>query len=309
MSELDDIRAFVEVVEAGGFGRAAKRLGLSKSIVSRRIARLEAGLGARLLSRTTRGISPTETGLEFKSRAERILVDLDEARDAVAHQAGEAVGRLRISLPVSFGLRHVAPLLAELTARHPLLEIEAAFSDRFVDLVGERLDAAIRIGDLKDSSLVARRIAQGGAAIVASPAYLARHGRPQTPADLVHHECLIYTGSADRDWRFQVGKRWTSVRPEGRLLADNGDAILQAAVNGLGVAALPTFLAADAIEAGTLVPILSEYSMPEYGIYVVRPPGAHVPGKVRVLIDLLVERFGGEPRWDPCQMAALRAAS
>ncbi len=150
MSELDDIRAFVEVADAGGFGRAAKRLGVSKSIVSRRIARLETNLGTRLLSRTTRGISPTETGIDFKARAERILADLGEARDAVAHHSGEAVGVLRISLPLAFGLRHVTPLLAELLSRHPRLEIEASYSDRFVDLVGERLDAAIRIGELKD---------------------------------------------------------------------------------------------------------------------------------------------------------------
>jgi DNA-binding transcriptional LysR family regulator len=309
MSELDDIRAFVEVAEAGGFGRAAKRLGLSKSVVSRRIARLETDLGTRLLSRTTRGISATETGLEFKVRAERILADLGEAREAVAHQAGEAIGLLRLSLPLAFGMRHVTPLLAELTTRYPRLEIEASYSDRFVDLIGERLDAAIRIGELKDSSLVARRFARGGAVVVASPDYLQRHGRPEIPEDLDHHDCLIYTGSADRDWRFQVGKRHVAIRPEGRLRADNGDAIQQAAKLGLGIAALPTFLASDAIHAGELVPLLTDYPMPEYGIYVVRPPGAHLPGKVRVLIDLLVERFEGEPRWDPCQMAALRASS
>lgn len=305
MSELDDIRAFVEVADAGGFGRAAKRLGVSKSIVSRRIARLETDLGTRLLSRTTRGISPTETGIDFKARAERILADLGEARDAVAHHSGEAVGVLRISLPLAFGLRHVTPLLAELLSRHPRLEIEASYSDRFVDLVGERLDAAIRIGELKDSSLVARRFARGTAVIVASPAYLARHGRPAVPGDIVGRECLIYSGSAGRDWVFQVGRRRVVIRPEGRFRADNGDAILDAAKLGLGIAALPTFIASDDIQTGELVPLLTEYPMPEYGLYVVRPPGAHLPGKVRVLIDLLVERFDGEPRWDPCQMAAL----
>jgi DNA-binding transcriptional LysR family regulator len=306
MSELDDIRAFVEVADAGGFGRAAKRLGVSKSIVSRRIARLETDLGTRLLSRTTRGISPTETGTDFKVRAERILADLGEARDAVAHHSGEAVGVLRISLPLAFGLRHVTPLFAELLDRHPRLEIEASYSDRFVDLVGERLDAAIRIGELKDSTLVARRFGRGAAVIVASPAYLARHGRPAVPADIVGRECLIYSGSAGRDWQFQVGRRRVVIRPEGRFKADNGDAILQAAKLGLGIAALPTFMASDDIRAGQLVPLLTEYPMPEYGLYVVRPPGAHLPGKVRVLIDILVERFDGEPRWDPGQMAALR---
>jgi len=305
MSELDDIRSFVAVVECGGFGRAAKRLGLAKSIVSRRVARLEAELGTRLLSRTTRGISPTEAGLEFKERGARILNDLTEAREAVAHRGGEVIGRLRVSVPLSFGVRHVAPVLAELAARHPRLEIDAAYSDRFVDLIAEQFDAAIRIGQLPDSSLVARRLAPVGVAVVASPAYLAAHGRPQTPEELTAHECIIYTGaSVQQQWRFRVGKRWTTIRPEGRIRADNGDAIMESAIAGHGIAALPTFLASSAIISGALVPLLTEYETPESAIYVVRPPGPLLPGKVRVLIDLLVERFGGAPIWDPCQMAA-----
>jgi DNA-binding transcriptional LysR family regulator len=305
MSELDDIRAFVEVVEAGGFGRAARRLGVSKSIVSRRISRLEADLGARLLSRTTRGISPTEAGLEFKARSERILSDLDEARDAVAHRSGEIVGHLRVSVPVSFGLRHVAPVLADLAARHPKLAIEAAYSDRVVDLVAERFDAAIRLGTLKDSTLVARRIAPIHTVLVASPAYLARRGPPATPEDLTKHECLLYTGTPEREqWRFRLGRRWISVRPEARFRADSGEALLEAAIAGLGITALPTFLASSALESGALEILLQDHAMSEGGLHVVRPPGAHVPGKVRVLIDRLVERFGGEPDWDKCQMSA-----
>jgi DNA-binding transcriptional LysR family regulator len=307
MSELDDIRAFVEVIESGGFGRAARRLGISKSIVSRRISRLEADLGARLLSRTTRGISPTEAGLEFKARSERILVDLDEARDAVAHRSGEIVGHLRVSVPVSFGLRHVAPVLADLAARHPKLGIEAAYSDRFVDLVAERFDAAIRLGALKDSTLIARRIASIRAVLVASPEYLAQRGRPATPEDLTKHECLIYTGTpASEHWRFRLGRRWISVRPLARFRADSGEALLEAATAGLGIAMLPTFLASSAIESRALELLLHDYAMPEGGLHVVRPPGAHVPSKVRVLIDRLVERFGGEPDWDKCEMKAWR---
>ena len=182
MSELDDIRSFVAVVESGGFGRAGQRLGLSKSIISRRIARLEADLGTRLLSRTTRGIAATEAGLEFKARGERILADLAEARDAVAQQSGGVVGRLRLSMPLTFGNRHVAPILGELARRHPGLELDVEASDRYVDLIGERFDAAIRIGTLKDSSLIARRIAPIHGVILASPAYLAARGRPATPA-------------------------------------------------------------------------------------------------------------------------------
>jgi DNA-binding transcriptional LysR family regulator len=306
MSELDDLRGFVEVVDSGGFGRAARRLGVSKSIVSRRIARLEADLGTRLLSRTTRGISPTEAGLEFKARSERILAELEEAREAVARQAGDVVGRLRLSAPLSFGVRHVAPVLAELAHRYPRLEMDVSYSDRLVDLIGERFDVAIRIGALQDSSLVARRLAAVRAVVVASPAYLARRGRPHTPADLARHECLIYSGRTFADWRFRSGKRSLAIRPEGRLRTDSGEAILQWAVAGLGIAKAPSFLVSDVIESGVLEPLLSDYPTPGYGIYVVRPPGSFVSGKVRVLIDALVQRFGGEPDWDRCLRAMTR---
>ena len=306
MVELGDVRSFVEVVESGGFGRAARRLGISKSMVSRRIARLETDLGTRLLSRTTRGLSPTEAGLEFKTRSERILAELDAAREAVARQGGAVVGRLRLSVPLSFGVRHVAPVLAELARRHPRLEMDVSYSDRIVDLIGERYDAAIGIGVLKDSSLVARRIAPVRALLVASPDYLARNGRPSTPGDLAGHECLIYTGTSVPDWVFRAGKRSISVRPEGRLRSDSGEAIRQWAVEGLGIGVAPSFLVSDAIESGRLEPLLPEYALPEAGIHVVRPPGAHVPGKVRVLIDTLVERFGGDPVWDRCLMQARR---
>jgi DNA-binding transcriptional LysR family regulator len=292
MIDPDDLRSFVEVVESGGFNRAARRLGVSKSIVSRRIARLEADLDTRLLNRTTRGISPTEAGLELKARGERILTELDEAREAVARQAGGLIGRLRLSAPLSFGVRHVAPVLAQMAQRHPRLEIDVSYSDRIVDLIGERFDAAIRIGTLSDSSLVARRIAPVRAVLVASPDYLARHGRPATPADLAAHECLIYTGSTVADWQFLAGKRSISIRPAGRLRSDSGDAILQWAIAGLGVAEGPSFLVAEAIERGSLEPLLQDYARPEYGIYLVRPPGSYVPAKVRVLTDTLVECLG-----------------
>lgn len=304
MSELDDIRSFVAVVESGGFGRAARHLGLAKSVVSRRISRLEADLGTRLLSRTTRGVAATEAGLEFKARGERILADLVEARESVAQQAGGVAGRLRLSMPLTFGNRHVAPVLGELACRHPRLEIDVEASDRYVDLIGERFDAAIRIGTLKDSSLVARRIAPVHGIVLASPRYLAQKGRPANPLDLAQHECLLYTGTSSPDWTFRAGKRRVSIRPAGRLRSDSGETLLDWAKAGLGIVLLPTFIASDAIRDGLLEPLLWEYPLQEHALYVVRPPGAYVPGKVRVLIDLLVERFGGTPYWDPCQIAA-----
>ena len=303
MSELDDIRSFIAVAETGGFGRAAHNLGLAKSVVSRRIARLEADLGTRLLSRTTRGVAATEAGLEFKARGERILADLVEARESVAQASGVS-GRLRLSMPLTFGNRHVAPVLGELARLHPRLEIDVEASDRYVDLIGERFDAAIRIGTLKDSSLVARRIAPVHGVILASPAYLVQMGRPESPLDLAQHECLLYTGTNTPDWSFRAGRRRVSVRPAGRLRSDSGETLLAWAKAGLGIVQLPTFIASDAIRDGSLVPLLWDFPMQEHALYVVRPPGAYVPGKVRVLIDLLVERFGGTPYWDPCQIAA-----
>lgn len=307
MSDLDDIRSFIGVVETGGFSRAAERLGISKSIVSRRIARLETDLGTRLLSRSTRGVSVTEAGLEFQTRAIRILTDLEDARDAVMQHGDGLAGRLRISAPLSFGVRYVAPLLADLARAHPRLDIDVAYSDRVVDLIGDGLDAAIRIGRLKDSSLIARRIAPVHSAVVASPAYIERFGTPLTPDDVASHECLIYAGSTSAEWRFRVGRRWKAVHPQGRLRADSGEAILQWAVDGLGLALLPTFISSNAIRAGQLTPILRDFPLGDNALHVVRPPGPHVPRKVRVLIDAAVERFSRDLSWDPCCQAAREA--
>lgn len=302
MTDLEDLQSFIAVIDCAGFNRAAKQLGISKSIVSRRIARLEQELGVRLLSRTTRGISPTEAGLEFKVRGQRILAELEEARDAVAQKAEGVVGLLRLSAPLSFGVKHVAPVLSTLAVNHPRLELDVSYSDRVADLIGDRFDAAIRIGALQDSSLIARRIAPVRATVVASPDYIARRGRPETPDDLTSHECLIYTAQTNPSWQFGSGKRSVSIRPSGRLRSDSSEALLQWAIAGLGIAHLPSFLVANAVENGSLVPLLHIHPGPEYGIFVVRPPGSHVPGKVRVLIDALVERFGGEPDWDRCLM-------
>ncbi|MBM3546250.1 MAG: LysR family transcriptional regulator [Alphaproteobacteria bacterium] len=309
MLDLEDLRSFVEVVEAGGFNRAATRLGISKSIVSRRIGRLEAELGTQLLSRTTRGIAATESGLEFKARGERILAELDEARDALVNRGGEVAGRLRVSLPLTFGVKHVSPILAGLAARNPRLEIDVSSTDRLVNLVDERFDAAVRIGSLPDSSLVARRLTDARSVLVASPAYLQRKGTPKTPRDLSGHDCLIYTGTVISNWQFQSGKQRLSVKPEGRLRSDNSEVLLEWAAAGLGIANMPTFYLADAIERGRVKPLLIDHPTPDFGIYVVLPPGPFVPAKTRLFVDALVERFKGEPDWDRCLAATRSRAS
>ena len=309
MTDLTDLRAFVEVVASGGFSRAAARLGLSKSIVSRRVAALEADVGVRLLSRTTRGVSLTDAGIELNKRALQILAEVEEALDAVAGRDNVIAGTLRLAAPLSFGVSHLAGALAEFAATHPQLQLDVTYSDRFVDVVREGYDAAVRIAELKDSSLVARRLAPVRTAIVASPVYLARRGTPQTPRDLAAHEALIYTGTANPEvWRFRSGPRTIAVRVQGRFRADNGDALREAAIAGLGVTLLPTWLTTADVSRGALVEVLSTYNRPEGSLYVLRPPGPMAPGKVRALVDFLSARFGSAPYWDAPASAPRKAA-
>jgi DNA-binding transcriptional LysR family regulator len=288
MFDLEDLRTFVEVADAGGVTPAARRLGLSKSIVSRRLARLEEALGAQLLSRTTRGASLTEAGATFREHAARVVAELETARDAIAPE-GDVRGRLRIAAPLTFGVTHVAPVLAELARRHPELHVHTHYSDRFADLIGEGFDVGVRVGYLADSNLVVRRIAPIGGKCVASPDYIKGNGDPKTPEELLEHECLMQGVEA---WPFVVAGKTITIRPHGRFKADNGEALAAAAIAGLGIAALPDFVIDSHIASGALQPVLADYPSPEAGLYVVRPPGAFAPRKVRALIDILVERFG-----------------
>ena len=286
--EIEDIQAFVAVADAGGLTPAAGRLGVSKSIVSRRIARLEKTLRARLLARTTRGTTLTEAGATFHEHATRIAAEADAARDAIASD-GKVRGRLRIAMPLSFGATTFAPVLAELATRHPELEIQSSYSDRVVDLVTEGFDAAIRLGTLAENNLIARRIVTFGGRLVASPSYIARRGAPKTPDELHAHE---HVARVNDEWPLLHGEETIKFHPRARFTADNGAALVPAVLAGLGVALLPNFLIADHVEKGELVVVMPDYPMPEAGVYVVRPPGGSAPCKVRVLIDLMVERFG-----------------
>jgi DNA-binding transcriptional LysR family regulator len=285
---LEDLQTFVEVADAGGVSPAARRLGLAKSIVSRRLFRLEAELGVQLLSRNTRGASLTEAGVTFRDHAARVVAEIDLARETLSPE-GDLRGRLRVAMPLSFGPTHFAPMLAELARRHPLLHVHASYSDRFVDLVGEGYDCAIRVGNLQDSNLVARRIGPIHGVLVASPGYVAVHGAPTSPDDLGEHQALLQGTEA---WTFLDRGKPVVVHPQGRFKADNGTALAVAAVAGLGIAGLPRALIEDELASGALVSLMEDYPIPIAGIFVVRPPGQHPPRKVRVLIDLLVEKFG-----------------
>lgn len=288
MFDLEDLRTFVEVADAGGVTPAARRLGLAKSIVSRRLARLEQELGAQLLSRTTRGAALTEAGATFREYAARVAAELDAAREAVSPD-GDIRGRLRVAAPLSFGPTHLAPVLAELARRHPQLQMYTAYTDRFVDLVSEGFDAAVRVGYLSDSNLIARRIAPIRGKFVASPAYIEAHGAPATPEDLQHHEALM---QGTEPWRFVSSGKATTVRVNGRFKADNGEALVAAALAGIGISMVPDSLIEAHIASGALVPVLVDYPPPEAGLYVLRPPGEFPPRKVRALIEILIERFG-----------------
>jgi DNA-binding transcriptional LysR family regulator len=286
--EIQDIQAFVAVADAGGLSPAALRLGVSKSIVSRRLARLEKSLGATLFSRSTRGATLTEAGATFREHAARIAHEADAARDALSSD-GTVRGRLRVAAPLSFAANTFAPILAELATRYPELEIQASFSDRRVDLVAEGFDAAIRLGLLDDSNLVARRVATFGGALVASPGYLEKHGTPRSPDELLQHATI---NRINEEWPLVHGDKRITVHPRNsRFTADNGATLVAPALAGLGVALLPNFLIDEHLASGALHKVMPDYPMPEAGVYVVRPPGGSAPCKVRVLIDIMVERF------------------
>lgn len=301
--DLVDVLGFVRVVEAGGFARAAERMGVSKSILSRRVARLEEQLGARLLTRNAQGAQPTDIGQSYYERASNILADLDAAREVVADAVTQIAGPIRMAAPLSFGVEHLAPALAEFATAHPRVELDISLDDRTVDLVGGGFDLAVRIGSLPDSALIARKIAPVRAILLASPAYLSARSTPTHPRDLSGHDLLVYGNSGrGNQWRFRIGNAWETVRGPTRLRADNGELLREAAVAGLGIVILPTFIAAPAIEAKTLVPILLDYPLEENGLHIVMPPGRATTARVRALVEFLAARFGPEPSWDPCWM-------
>ena len=288
MLDLAGLQTFIEVADAGGVSPAARRLGVSKSIVSRRLSRLESALGVQLLARTTRGAALTEAGVTFRDHAARISAELDTAREAIL-PAGDLRGLLRIAAPLSFGATHLAPVLVELAKRHPLLHVHTSYSDRFVDIIGEGFDCAVRMGHLRDSTLIARRIGRFSGKLVASPDYIKRHGVPKTPDEILAHEAIM---QGTESWQLIDGDRIITIHPRGRFKADSGTALASAAIAGLGIAALPDFVIDDYVNSGALVPFMQQYPFTELGIFLVRPPGQHPSRKVRVLTELLVEHFG-----------------
>ena len=294
------MQTFVAVVEAGSFTAAAARLDTAKSAVSRRVSALEERLGVQLLRRTTRRLNLTDSGQSFYERSARILADLDEAESALAQEHGELHGTLKVALPLSFGLRHMCKPVAEFSRRHPRVEFDLDFNDRRVDLVEEGADLAIRIGHLADSSLIAKRLFEVRTVVCGSRAYFDEHGTPQTPEDLLDHKCLVYGNLADptkwvcRDRDGQAHK----VNVKAAMTATSGDFLSAAAIQGLGIAMQPTFIAGEAISRGELVAVLTDYEWPVSPAWAVYPPTRHLSYRVSEFIDFLAEYFAGTVYWD-----------
>ena len=301
LDRLTGLEVFAKVAAAGSLSAAARALGMSQTMVTKHIAVLEARLGAKLFHRTTRRLSITEAGRSYLESSERILAEIEAADAAVAADRVEPRGMLRINAPVSFGTRQIAPLLAEFAARYPRTSVELGLNDRLVDLAEEGWDLAIRIGNLSDSSLIARRIAPCRIVVCAAPSYLEARGIPPTVSSLSAHNCLGYTLSqrtpVDR-WTFGA-RGEVSVRVSGNLRANNGDALLAGALAGQGIIHQPSFIVADDLRAGRLVALTLDHPNVELGgIYAVYLPDRHPPAKVRAFIDFIAARFAPDPPWD-----------
>jgi len=302
MEKLTGLAVFAKVVEEGSFTGAATSLNFSKSTVSKHITRLEERLGARLLNRTTRKLTLTEVGRTFYERCERILAEAEDAEEAVSRLSNDPRGTLKITAPMTFGIRHLAPRLPAFIEKYPDVTLDIKLDDQVVNIVDEGFDVAIRIARMADSSLVARRIASSAMVLCASPDYWAKNGKPTEPAQLKDHNCLLYSyRPSPHEWRFRPGPKedqgFISVRVSGSLMGNNGDmsrAVLKA---GLGVSILPAFMIYEELETGELEPALEDYVEPRLDIYAVYPHARHLSPKVRVFVDFLVETFKTDGHW------------
>jgi len=292
MDKLSELEVFTRVVDVGSFTGAAESLHLSKSAVSKHVTRLEDRLGVRLLNRTTRRLSLTEVGQAFYERCRGILFDLEEAEAAVSHLSEAPRGVLKIACPMTFGIKHVAPFLPLFLEKHPDLKVDLNLNDRVVDIVEEGYDLAVRITRLKDSSLIARKLASARMVVAASPTYWNRKGRPQKPDDLKGHDCLIYSmRHPPNEWEFNMGRETETIRVAGSLTANNGDALIKAAAQGLGVTRAPVFLFDEELEDGQLETVLDDCEGQGVDIYAVYPHARHLSPKVRAFVDFLVAAY------------------
>jgi DNA-binding transcriptional LysR family regulator len=300
MDRLERDRMFMAVIETGSFVGAAQRLGASSGQASKLVSRLESDLGVRLLNRTTRSVQPTEEGRAYYERLRPLIDEFDALDSDIRNIAQIPRGRIRITAPLTFGVLELAPALNAFAALYPDIELDVSFSDRVVNLVDEGFDMAVRVGRPSDSSLIIRKLCAVRIVAVASPSYLERHGAPETPDDLASHACII-------DSNFREPQRWpfrrnsaeaVSVAVNGRVRYSNAEACLQAAEAGLGIACVPGFVAGEAIRSGRVMRILQAFETEPFDVHVLYPHSRHLAIKVRLLVDMLVERYRDTPHWE-----------
>jgi len=293
LPDLEGLAIFARVAELRSFSQAAAELGLSKATVSKAIARLEARLGARLFNRTSRRLALTDTGEQLGARAAALLAEAEQAESEAMSLSAAPRGKVRLAAPMSFGVLFVAPLLPELFRLHPELTVDLHLSDAQIDLIGEGFDAALRIGHLPDTSLLARRLCDMPLHLVAAPAYLKAHGRPKHPLELSRHLAISYSYQLTQDtWRFHKASGETAaVRPSGPLRVNNGEAMLPSLIAGVGIGVLPDFIVREALADRQLERLLPGWSLPAGAVYWVTPPGGLKPKRVEILAEFLAAKL------------------
>ncbi len=293
MDRLEAMRVFVRVAELGSFSAVALQLGVARSVVTRQVAALETHLGAKLLARSTRRLSLTSAGAVYLEKCRVILNLVEVAETGLAEERQTPRGLIRLSLPLVYGLKHLAPLLLEFSRLYPEVELDMDYSDRRSNLIQEGIDMAVRITSKLDPGDVARRLGCGRMVVVASPDYLDRHGEPRHPSELIHHQCLGYTATANgQRWGFMIDGKLEMFPIRSRLQTNNGDVLLKGAAAGLGIVYEPMFSAGEWLESGALRSILKAFPTPELGIHVVLPGNRHIPHRLRVLMDFLAQHLG-----------------
>ena len=297
MDKFERIRAFTQVVSSGGFAAAAREMGLSRSQVNKLVIALENELGVQLLYRSTRVVTPTETGLAFNERCVAILASLDEAERAIAQLHEEPRGRLKVNAPMTFGTMYLAPALADFVVQYPDLQMQLTLNDRFIDLLEEGFDVTVRIAKLQESaSLIVHPLTTAPKVLCAALGYLERHGTPTHPNDLRHHLCLHHEQLGVEDqWTLVGAEGEQTISVKGVMCSNNGEVLRDAAVRGLGIALLPRFIVEPELQQGTLQIVLPDYHPPELSISVIYPVHHHLSTKVRLLVDFLQKRFGSQP--------------
>lgn len=298
MDQLEGMRLFVRVAELGSFAAVAQQLNVARSVVTRQIAALETHLGTKLIARSTRRLSLTSAGATYLEKCREILSLVDAAEADLSEDRQAPRGHIRLTLPFSFGIKQLMPMLSNFMTANPDISIELEFSDRRANLIEGGFDLAIRIADRLEPGDVARKIGSSKAVITASPAYLKQHGHPAHPKELIRHECLGYVLDPHSSWAFVIGGKTQWYPVTGRLKANNGDALLEAAIRGLGITYAPTFIAEQAVRKRKLAILLSEFATPEFGIYAILPGNRYVPHRVRALVDYLAAQIGSQPPWD-----------